>query len=156
MNSTKSPEFTGKHMLLVTCTFFGVIIAVNVFMAVSSARTWTGLVVNNSYVASQEWQVKADAAHAQDAAGWTMDIRYDNGELTVWLLARQVALDLDNVSAFIRRPVGGHDDVTVPLVKTDDGYRGPIALASGVWDVTVSTGDTELGPIERETRFSVP
>lgn len=156
MSTTKSPEFTGKHMLLVICAFFGVIISVNVFMAVSSARTWTGLVVNNSYVASQEFQVKADAAHAQNAAGWTMDMRYEDGDLVVWLLDPTGPLELNEVSAFVRRPVGGHDDVTVPLARVGDTYRGPVALASGVWDVTVTTGDTELGAIQRETRIDVP
>lgn len=156
MNPTNKQEFTGWHMLVITMAFFGVIIGVNAFMAFSSARTWTGLVVTNSYVASQEFQVKADAAAAQNAAGWTMDIGYENGQLVVWLLAGEEPLLLDNVSAFVRRPVGGHDDATVPLSDSGDGYRGPIELASGVWDITVTTGDTELGPIERETRILVP
>ncbi|WEK06665.1 MAG: FixH family protein [Candidatus Devosia phytovorans] len=156
MHTTRPREFTGKHMLLVTCAFFGVIIAVNVFMAVSSARTWTGLVVANSYVASQEFQVKADAAHAQNEAGWTMHVGYKDGQLVVLLRDGEGPLDLDGVSAFVRRPVGGHDDVAVPLARSGDAYRGPVGLTSGVWDITVTTADTALGAIERETRISVP
>ena len=38
-------EFTGRHMLLLTVGFFGVVAAVNVGMAVVSATSWTGLVV---------------------------------------------------------------------------------------------------------------
>ena len=41
--------------------FFGVIIAVNVVMATLASTSWTGLVVENSYVASQEFNRKADA-----------------------------------------------------------------------------------------------
>ena len=124
-------------------------------MSQSQAEVEDGLAAD-SYVASQEYQVKADAAHAQNAAGWTTDMRYEDGDLVVWLRDGQKTLDLTDVSAFIRRPVGGHDDVTVPLTRSGDAWRGPVALTSGVWDITVTTGDTALGPIERETRIDVP
>ena len=62
-------EFTGKHMLLLAVGFFGVIISVNVLMAVLSATSWTGLVVQNSYVASQEFETRRVAHDAQQAAG---------------------------------------------------------------------------------------
>lgn len=156
MSTIRSREFTGRHMLLIVVAFFGVVIAVNVGMAISASRTWTGLVVDNSYVASQEFQVKADAAHRQNAAGWTMSVAYAGGRLQVQIDAKGQALDLDTVEAFVHRPVGGHDDVTVPLTRGPQGYEGALALASGVWDVTVTTSPTELGVIERETRISVP
>lgn len=151
----KEKEFTGKHMALTVIAFFGVIIGVNVVMIVSSARTWTGLVVPNSYVASQEFQDRADAARAQDDAGWTMDIDYRGGELLVSLQEHGQTLEVPDASAFVRRPVGGHDDATVKLIERDGAYRGAIALAPGVWDITVTSGNTELGPIERETRITV-
>lgn len=154
MTAAKQKEFTGRHMLLITVAFFGVIVGVNVLMAVSASRTWTGLVVENSYVASQEFQVKSDAAHRQDAAGWTMDMAYLDGELIVRIAAG--GRDVQDVTAFVRRPVGGHDDAVVALSPSPTGYRGAIALAPGVWDVTVTTAPTELGVIERETRISVP
>ena len=156
MKTAQPKEFTGKHMALIIVAFFGVVVGVNVAMAVSASQTWTGLVVNNSYVASQEFQVKADAAHKQNAAGWTMSIAYENGRIVARIAAKGQELSLDNVAAFIHRPVGGHDDVTVPLSRGPQGYEGVVALASGVWDVTVTTGPTELGAIERETRISVP
>lgn len=154
--SAASKEFTGKHMLALAVSFFGVIIAVNVVMAVSAARTWTGLVVQNSYVASQEFQDKADARHAQNAAGWTIRMAYQAGEIRVEALGPQGPLALEDASVFIHRPVGGHDDATVQLSLVDGLYRGDIELGSGVWDVTVTTGATELGAIERETRIRVP
>ena len=148
-------EFTGRHMLLITVAFFGVVICVNVLMAISASRTWTGLVVQNSYVASQEFQVKSDAAHRQNEAGWTMDIAYQDGRLIVQIAAEGRALELQKVEAFVRRPVGGQDDAIVPLSLGPNGYEGAIDLAPGVWDVTVTTAPTELGAIERETRITV-
>lgn len=155
MSAAEPREFTGRHMLLITVSFFGVIIAVNVLMAVAASTTWTGLVVDNSYVASQQFQEKADAARHQAEAGWTMDVAYEAGTLVVRALDDGVPLALEDVTAFVRRPVGGHDDATVPLVPGADGYRGAIALAAGVWDVAITTGPTALGGMEREIRITV-
>ena len=155
MTPATQKEFTGKHMLLITVTFFGVVIGVNVLMAVSASRTWTGLVVANSYVASQEFQVKSDAARRQNEAGWTMDVAYEDGRLIVQIAGDDGELELHDVEAFVHRPVGGHDDARVPLSLGATGYEGAVALAPGVWDVTVTTAPTELGAIERETRISV-
>lgn len=151
----KPKEFTGKHMAIIVVLFFGIIIGVNVLMIVSSARTWTGLVVPNSYVASQEFQERADAAHAQDDAGWTMDVHYRQSELVVVLQDDGRMLHVTGVSAFVRRPVGGHDDATVALAEGEAEYVGRIDLAPGVWDITVTSDETELGRIERETRVTV-
>jgi nitrogen fixation protein FixH len=156
MSMASQKEFTGRHMLLITVAFFGVVVGVNVLMAVSASRTWTGLVVTNSYVASQEFQEKADAAHRQDQAGWTMDVAYEDGRLIVEIAAGGRERLLREVEAFVRRPVGGHDDATVPLLLGSKAYEGAIDLAPGVWDITVTTAPTDLGAIERETRISVP
>ena len=59
--------FTGRHMLAVVCTFFGVVIAVNVVMAIAATGTFPGLVVANSYVASQGYNELLAAARAQAA-----------------------------------------------------------------------------------------
>ena len=42
--------FTGWHMAVITISFFAVIIAVNLTLAVFASTSWTGLVVANSYV----------------------------------------------------------------------------------------------------------
>ena len=67
--TVRSGEFTGRHMLAAMLAFFGVIIAVNITMAVFAQTSWTGFVVRNSYVASQEFNGKVAAARAQAALG---------------------------------------------------------------------------------------
>ena len=52
---TPGRRFTGGHMLALVCGFFGVVIAVNLTMALFATGSWTGLVVKNSYVASQHF-----------------------------------------------------------------------------------------------------
>ena len=45
-------EFTGRHMAMILVTFFGIVIAVNITMARYASSTFGGLVVDNIYVAS--------------------------------------------------------------------------------------------------------
>lgn len=150
-------QFTGWHMLAIICTFFGVVIAVNLTMAISASRTWTGLVVANSYVESQRFNEKQHTIAAQKAAGWTVETLYAEGRIVFMALdAEGALLDLDAVTAFVRRPVGGHDDATIALAREGDMYTGDHALAAGVWDITITTAGTELGPIDYETRVTVP
>lgn len=145
--------FTGRHMLLISLGFFAVVLAANLTMAISSARTWTGLVVENSYVASQQFQSVHDAINRQVAAGWKLDLRYDDGMVVFAALdGAGVPLVLSGVSAFVRRPVGGHDDTSVPLQLQDGRYVAAISLPAGVWDITVTTEATPLGAISFEHR----
>ena len=48
-------QFTGRHMLAILIAFFGTVIAVNMVMAVLATRTFGGLVVENSYVATRQF-----------------------------------------------------------------------------------------------------
>ena len=73
-------ELTGRHVFLITATAFGIIIAVNVTMAVNAVKTFPGLEVKNSYVASQQFQNRRDA---QEALGWRVSPVYEGGYLTL-------------------------------------------------------------------------
>ena len=149
-------EFTGRHMALLAVSFFGVIISVNVGMAVVSSTSWTGLVVDNSYVASQEFEEKRIAHDKQLAAGWQASFTYAPG--IAQLIVKDGAgnpVDLGPVSMLINRPVGGHDDEKLTLSRSaDGGYTTTVTLAEGVWDV-VATASTGTGPFELHERFKV-
>jgi len=154
--STTAKQFTGWHMLAIMVAFFGVVISVNVTMAISSARTWTGLVVANSYVESQRFNEKQHTIAAQREAGWVVQTRHVDGLIVFRAQdANGVLLDLEDVSAFVRRPVGGHDDATVALVRNGDAYSGVHNLDAGVWDITITTAPTRMGVIEYESRITV-
>ena len=61
----RSREFTGRHMLVIMVAFFSVIIAVNLTMAFFARSSWTGAVVENTYVASQQFNRKAAEGRAR-------------------------------------------------------------------------------------------
>lgn len=160
MTSSSGPrrgEFTGKHMWLVVIAFFGTIIAVNITMAVVSATSWTGLVVENSYVASQEFDDRRAAHQAQLDAGWTSRLSYAGATALLSVTdGTGQPVDLGTPVLQINRPVGGHDDQQVALTRRADGtYAGPVTLGPGVWEAIVDVPVTVLGPFEIHERFSI-
>lgn len=70
MNDPAPRPFTGRHMAMIMVSFFSVVIAVNVFMAREAISTFSGVVVENSYVASQHFNRWLDEARAERALGW--------------------------------------------------------------------------------------
>lgn len=153
----KRGEFTGRHMWFLTLGFFGVVITVNVGMAIVASTSWTGLVVNNSYVASQEFEEKRLAHEAQAAAGWKAKLTYSPGIARLVIIdGAGQPVDLGDVTLQINRPVGGHDDQRIALERAPDGgYSASVDLASGVWEALVTALDTAKGPFELRERFGI-
>ena len=65
--------FTGWHMTGIIVAMFGLVIAVNILMASYAIGTFGGSVVDNSYVASQQFNTWLAEARAQRRLNWTMD-----------------------------------------------------------------------------------
>ena len=132
-------EFTGRHMLFIMLAFFGVIIAVNVVMATLANTSWTGFVVENSYVASQEFNRKAEEGRAQAALGWTSSLTIAGGEIRFGLTdAGGKAIALRTVKAEFRRPAYAAEDQALTLARANNGeFTGALALRDGLWIVEI-------------------
>lgn len=144
--------FTGLHMLFTMVIFFGVIIAVNIGMAVVARTSWTGFVVENSYVASQQFNEKMAETRAQAALGWTGRLSLDAG--TVRYAISDAAgndVPLGAVTVTFRRPVDDREDHTVILKQDGSGYAGRDDTADGAWIVEVDS-DANLAHPYRDTR----
>lgn len=130
--------FTGKHMLAVVLLFFGTIVAVNLAMAFFATGTFPGLVVRNSYVASQNYNQALSEARAQEASGWSMELDAAGGLLAVRLADRDgLALRRLSVSAGVGRPSTTGEDRTLTLAEDSAGYRAAESLPPGQWDVAI-------------------
>lgn len=73
-------EINGWHVLSAFVLFFGVIITVNLTLAFNAVRTFPGLEVANSYVASQSFD---DDRAAQQALGWEVSANLDGNTLSL-------------------------------------------------------------------------
>ena len=145
-------KFTGWHMTGVLVAFFGVVVSVNVFMARAAIGTFGGTVVENSYVASQEFNGWLAKAKAQDALGWAVTTELDAARHVAVSVADQAA-PLHNVAveALVRHPLGRAPERTLRFEPTGDGrYTSRDALPAGRWIVhlTVRRGGEEYRKVE--------
>lgn len=132
-------EFTGRHMLFVMLAFFGVIITVNITMAVLATRSWTGLVVGNTYVASQEFNERTERGRAQLSLGWQAALSVEPGRLGYRITDRNGSvIALEHVTLLLHRPVSAANDTEIILERSaDGGYVKDITLDDGSWIVEV-------------------
>ncbi len=161
MIGSKAPkrqwQFTGWHMLFSMLAFFGVIITVNMTMAVLAGRSWTGLVVKNSYVASQHFNEDLVEARRQAARGWRGQLAVAQNGIDFELTDRAgKPVILGDLTASIGRPASEAFDQTVTLKHVDQGrYRGEVVLTPGLWAVKI-TGGAGDNSYRRDQRIEVP
>lgn len=131
--------FTGRHMALIMGAFFGTIIAVNVLMAVIAGRSWTGLVVKNSYVASQEFNDHLDKARDQAERGWRSHFGFANGAVSFRLEDRTgKRIPFAEVLMKFGHPAHEQADQTIALIADGAAYSAPLALETGIWAITIT------------------
>lgn len=121
-------RFTGWHFTAIIFAFFGVVIAVNMTMAVLAVRTFGGVVVDNSYVASQQYNHWLEAARRQEKLGWHVLPSLDIDRRVL------VTTNVAGVGAtgFARHPLGRAADI--PL-RFDKDLRSDRRLPPGRWAV---------------------
>jgi nitrogen fixation protein FixH len=146
-------RFTGWHMTAILIAFFGTVIAVNFVMAWYATRTFGGTVVDNSYVASQEFNRWLAAARAQDRLGWTKSVGVDaSRHVTISAVAVDGRpLATLSAEAVARHPLGREADVPLRFVAAGPGrLRSIDPLPAGRWLVhlTVRSGANEARLIE--------
>ena len=149
-------RFTGKHMLITMISFFGVIIAVNLTMATLASKSWTGLVVKNTYVASQQFNDQLEQAKLQQDTGIRSKLRYDHNGLIVIIEDRNGnRISADELTAEIGRPAYEQEDQVLALIPgPDDCYKLRIHLEPGIWDVRI-TGTVDKIAYRRDARLLV-
>ncbi|WP_048649292.1 FixH family protein [Nitratireductor soli] len=149
----RQKEFTGRHMLFIMLAFFGVIIAVNFTMAFLANSSWTGLIVQNSYVASQTFNERAAEGRAQAALGWQGALGVSDGVVTYRLTdAGGSPIHLDDVRVTMHRPVTADEDVSLAMtVDGDGGFSAAHGPGDGTWVVKIEA-DAGLDHPYRDVR----
>jgi nitrogen fixation protein FixH len=150
-------EFTGKHMFAVMCLFFGTIISVNLVLAYQANMTWTGLVVKNSYVASQTFDKETSERRQQLDLGWKAETSYADGWFEVSLVDK-AGKGISNVQTMVKlgRPAHENDDQKVILSETAKGrYVSETELASGIWQADITVANPTGTVWTRSIRFVV-
>lgn len=152
----KHDQITGKHVAIVMVAFFAVIVAVNFTMAGLATSSWTGLVVKNSYVASQGFNQELEKARVQSALGWTSRLVVEPDRIVVHLTDRngEPAL-LPQAELVIGRPAFEQMDRVLKLVHQGSGlYAASVILDPGLWMARLESTNGDQ-PFRQDFRFTV-
>ncbi len=147
---TQGRPLTGWHVMAMFVAGFGIIISVNLILAFNAVRTFPGLEVPNSYVASQSFDARRSA---QEALGWAATATYRDGRLFVSINDRDGQATIPgDLSVTVGRPTESARDVTPHL---DEALSAALDLAPGLWrvDVTAHAADGTL--FEQQLTLSV-
>lgn len=140
--STKG-QLTGRKVTAIFVVFFGIVMAVNFTMAHFASSTFGGVVVENSYVASQNYNKWLDEAAAEKKLGWSA--------AATRLPDNRVALRFTGapddlvVTGVVRHPLGHAPDQALRFARAADGaFVSDRAVAPGRWLVrlTAQAGQT--------------
>lgn len=137
-------EFTGRHMLLIMLAFFGVVVSVNVTMAVLANTSWTGLIVPNSYVASQHFDTDTAEREAMLAKGYALSLATTKTGLTVELKDKAgIPMPLREGKLLLTHIGAGARQLEFALRCNASRCEAATPAVSGLWkgDVLLSLAD---------------
>lgn len=138
MPDTDARPFTGTHLALIVTGFFAVVIAVNMTMATLASRTFSGVIVKNGYVASQDFDRWLAAGRAQAALGWSVDARIDGDRLVVEARDRGGAPLVATAVATLSHPVDARRAHRLMLRPAGTGaLAARHGLAAGQWEAVI-------------------
>jgi nitrogen fixation protein FixH len=135
-NQTRG-KFTGRHMAIIMVAGFGIVIAVNAVMASLAIGGFHGVVVDNSYVASQKFNGWLDEAEKVRALGWQVKPeRAPDGHV---LLRAEGVPQGTQFAAALRRPLGDKGFADLTFRSAGNGlFRSDQPIAPGRWLIRLS------------------
>jgi nitrogen fixation protein FixH len=126
-------ELTGRHVVLIFICTFGVIISVNLALAYNAVKTFPGLEVKNSYVASQEFDTRRDA---QESLGWSVYASAQEDQVTLEISdADGNPVEVAKLSATLGRATHVKDDQIPEFTFNGTAYVAPANLGPGNWNI---------------------
>ncbi len=146
-------RLTGGKVLFAVLSFFGIVTAVNVFMAFKAVSTFPGLEVQSSYVAGRGFDGRREA---QEALGWTLVQDYRPGRMKLRITdASGQAVQAKALEALIGRITIARDDQQPDFIWTGQGYEAAVELGTGEWMMKVQAIAQDGTPFERRLDFVV-
>lgn len=140
MKAFTTGPFTGRHAAAIIVAFFAVVVAVNVYMARTAIGTFGGVVVDNSYVASQKYNGWLKEAAKEKALGWSAKAaRRGDGRLVVTLEGAPSGAVL---KGHAWHPLGRMPDRDLRFKRQADGsFVSDAVLPKGRWVARLEASD---------------
>jgi nitrogen fixation protein FixH len=125
-------EIKGWHVLAGFSAAFGVIIAVNLTLAFQAVRTFPGLEVANSYVASQSFDKDREA---QLALGWDVSAELSGQTLSLIVIKDDQPIAPKIESATFGRATNVQFDESPVFVFDGQALRANVIGGEGNWNL---------------------
>lgn len=147
--SVFSRPLTGKTVLILLLSFFGVVVGVNMTMMRIAINTLPGTDVDSAYSASLAYTSEISAARSQSERHWRVEARLtrqSGGDATLTLAANDAqGKPLRNVefTGRLERPIDKRGDRRIVLAQAGEGkFVGKASdVSAGQWDLVIE-GDT--------------
>ena len=127
-------EIKGWHVFTGFALAFGVIIAVNLTLAFQAVRTFPGLEVKNSYVASQSFEQER---RDQVALGWDVSAQVEDGQLQLAFLKGDTPVQPVIESAIFGRATHDNNDQSPEFRFDGQAFVAPVQADAGNWNLRV-------------------
>ncbi len=127
-------RITGYHVLFGFVAAFGVIITVNLLLAYNAVKTFPGLEVKNTYVASQQFNARKAE---QVALGWEIDADLKDGQLILSIVDADGPVEVQSITATLGRATTVADDMSPDLKFNGTAYVAPVDLRAGNWNIRI-------------------
>lgn len=132
----KERKLTGWHVLAMFVGAFGVIIAVNMTLAVAAIKTFPGVETKNSYVSSQTFDKRRAA---QETLGWTVNAKAVGGLVIVQITDQTGrAVQVGKLDATLGRATHVKDDRVPDFTFDGQAYVARETLAPGNWNIRMT------------------
>jgi nitrogen fixation protein FixH len=129
----KGFEMTGRKVLIIAVSAFGVIITANLTLAFNAVNTFPGLEVDNSFVASQNFNQELAE---QLALGWDVRASHEDGVLTLAITdSAGQPVQVAYLDAVLGAATHVRDDQTPDFRFTNGAYRAPVEIGRGNWNI---------------------
>lgn len=136
---TSGKPLTGRGVFAIFASGFAVIITVNLLLAYNAVRTFPGLEVKNSYVASQEFDTRRTA---QEALGWTVSANAVGGLVMLDITdAEGKPVQVARLDATVGRATHVKDDITPEFSFDGRSYVARATLGEGNWNIRMKAVD---------------
>jgi len=136
-------RFTGWHMAGILVAMFATIIAVNIVMAYFAVSTFGGTVVDNSYVATRNYNRWLADARTQEALGWRVRATLDPDRRVRITASSPDGPIFGVINAVASHPLGREPERAIAFRHAEDGrYVAAGTLPAGRWTlkITVTSG----------------
>ena len=153
-------EVTGRLVLVCLVGFFLTVAAVNAIMIRFAITTFGGVETESSYKAGLAFRTEMDAALAQQARGWNVEIgvdpQPDNGvvKITVRDAAGRAIPNL-TIALSLAHPADRRRDLPMSAVEQSPGvFRSRAPPVAGQWHLTTELGrDGQTNESDRSIRL---